>query len=138
MLIPLALVFSVAMLWKGYHEHSVDGATLEMARNAEFLSAVLLLLFRHVVRRFDRIDTPTRRIHAHAIHDLHDAGSVAGGPGKNPRGLVQHSASIVSDCLAACTDRVRLALPLTARPYLLVLLAYVVIEAFRIILGRPV
>ena len=39
-LIPLALAFSVAMLWKEYHEHVADGATLEMARNAEFLSAV--------------------------------------------------------------------------------------------------
>jgi hypothetical protein len=44
-LIPLALVFSVAMLWKEYHEHLADGATLAVARNAEFLSAVQLLLF---------------------------------------------------------------------------------------------
>ena len=44
-LIPLVLVFSVAMLWKEYREHMPDGATFEMARNAEFLSAAQLLLF---------------------------------------------------------------------------------------------
>ena len=44
-LIPFALVFSVAMLWKEYHEHLTSGATAHFARNAEFLSAVQLLLF---------------------------------------------------------------------------------------------
>jgi hypothetical protein len=44
-LIPFVLIFSVAMLWKEYHEHLQDGATAHMARNAEFLSAAQLLLF---------------------------------------------------------------------------------------------
>jgi hypothetical protein len=44
-LIPFALVFSVLMLWKEYHEHLSAGATIGAARNAEFLSAVQLLLF---------------------------------------------------------------------------------------------
>ena len=44
-LIPLALVFSVVMIWKEYHEHLNAGATIEAARNAEFLSGVQLLLF---------------------------------------------------------------------------------------------
>jgi hypothetical protein len=44
-LIPFALVFSVLMLWKEYHEHLSAGATIQAARNAEFLSAVQLVLF---------------------------------------------------------------------------------------------
>jgi hypothetical protein len=44
-LVPLALIFSVAMLWKEYHEHLGAGATIAAARNAEFLSTVQLLLF---------------------------------------------------------------------------------------------
>jgi hypothetical protein len=43
-LMPFILVFSVAMLWKEYHEHLDSGATLAAARNAELLSATQLLL----------------------------------------------------------------------------------------------
>jgi len=43
--IPTALIFSVAILWKKYHKHLTDGATVATARNAEFLSAAQLLLF---------------------------------------------------------------------------------------------
>src|SRR6185503_13102809 len=38
------LIFSVAMLWKEYHEHLADGASIAIARSDEFLSAVQLLL----------------------------------------------------------------------------------------------
>jgi hypothetical protein len=44
-IVPFALVFSVAMLWKEYHKHLMDGTTVRLARNAEFLSAAQLLLF---------------------------------------------------------------------------------------------
>ena len=44
-LIPFILLFSVAMLWKEYREHLTAGATIEAARNSEFLSAVQLLFF---------------------------------------------------------------------------------------------
>jgi hypothetical protein len=43
-LMPFILIFSVAMLWKEYHEHLADGASRSAARNDEFLSAVQLLL----------------------------------------------------------------------------------------------
>jgi hypothetical protein len=43
-LMPFILIFSVAMLWKEYHEHLADGALIATARNDEFLSAVQLLL----------------------------------------------------------------------------------------------
>ena len=44
-MIPFALAFSVVMLRKEYHEHLTGGATVGVARNAEFLSAAQLLLF---------------------------------------------------------------------------------------------
>ena len=43
-LMPLILIFSVAMLWKEFHEHLADGASTIVARNDEFLSSVQLLL----------------------------------------------------------------------------------------------
>jgi hypothetical protein len=43
-LMPFILVFSVAMLWKEYHEHLADGASISVARNDEFLSGVQVLL----------------------------------------------------------------------------------------------
>ena len=41
---PFIVIFSVAMLWKEYHEHLSDGASSAVARSEEFLSAVQLLL----------------------------------------------------------------------------------------------
>lgn len=43
-LMPFILIFSVAMLWKEYHEHLADGISIASARNDEFLSAVQLIL----------------------------------------------------------------------------------------------
>jgi hypothetical protein len=144
-LIPLALVFSVAMLWKEYHEHLADGATVEMARNAEFLSAVQLLLFGTLygvsiasIRRRD-VATHMRYMICITLVLL-------------PAGLARilgywfniRQASSQSACLVLI-DALLLALiafdwrrRLAARPYILVLLAYIVIEAFWITLGRPV
>ncbi len=144
-LIPLALVFSVAMLWKEYHQHLADGATLEMARNAEFLSAVQLLLFGTLygvsiasIRRRD-VATHMRTMICITLVLL-------------PAGLARmlgywfhiRQASSQTVCLVLI-DACLLALiafdwrrRLAARPYILVLLAYVVIEALWITLGRPV
>ena len=44
LLMPFILISSVVMLWKEYHEHLADGASTQVARNDEFLSAVQLLL----------------------------------------------------------------------------------------------
>ncbi|MGB6193327.1 MAG: hypothetical protein WBF42_12745 [Terracidiphilus sp.] len=43
-LMPFILVFSVVMLWKEYHGHLAEGATISAARNDEFLSTIQLLL----------------------------------------------------------------------------------------------
>lgn len=144
-LIPLALVFSVAMLWKEYHEHLADGATAQFARNAEFLSAVQLLLFGALygvsiasIRRRD-VATHMRCMICIALVLL-------------PAGLartlgywfhVRHASSqtvclVLIDVLLlvlAAFDKRRLS---QSRPYLLVLAAYIVIEAVWFTLGRPI
>ena len=144
-LVPFALVFSIAMLSKEYHEHLRDGATLQMARNAEFLSAAQLLLFGMLygisvasIRRRD-VATHMRCMICITLVLL-------------PAGLARtlgywfhiRQSSSQTVCLVLI-DALLLALiafdwrrRLAARPYLLVLLAYVVIEAFWITLGRPI
>ncbi len=144
-LIPLALVFSVAMLWKEYHEHLADGATLEMARNAEFLSAAQLLLFGALygvsiasIRQRD-VATHMRYMICITLVLLPAGLSRTLGYWFHIRQALSQTACLVLIdaslvALIAFDRRRRLA----ARPYLLVFLAYVVIEAFWITLGRPV
>lgn len=144
-LLPFALVFSVAMLWKEYHEHLTGGAAVGAARNAEFLSAAQLLLFGGLygisiaaIRQRD-VATHMRCMICIALVLL-------------PAGLArtlgywfhmrQSSSQIV--CLAlinivllgliAFDTRRRTG----ARPYIFVLFAYVVIESVWVALGRPV
>ena len=144
-LIPFALVFSAAMLWKEYHEHLSDGATAHMARNAEFLSAAQLLLFGTLyavsissIRRRD-VATHMRYMICITLVLLPAGMARTLGYWFNIR---QSSSQTV--CLVLI-DALLLALlsfdrhrRLAGRPYILVLLAYVVIEAFWITLGRPV
>jgi hypothetical protein len=117
-IVPFALVFSIAMLWKEYHEHLIGGATVRLARNAEFLSATQLLLFGTLygasiaaIRRRD-VATHMRCMICIALVLL-------------PAGLarilvlVRRSAIVVADCLPcidrrfpACLSSVRWAQPL--------------------------
>ena len=144
-LIPLALVFSVGMLWKEYHEHLTAGATVHLARNAEFLSAAQLLLFGGLyglaiasIRRRD-VATHMRCMICIALVLL-------------PAGLartlgywfhVRQSSSqavclvLIDSLLLAFIvfDRRR---RLATRPYIQVLCAYAVIEAVWLTLGRPI
>jgi len=144
-LIPVALVFSVAMLSKEYHEHLSNGATAHMARNAEFLSAAQLLLFGTLygvsiasIRQRD-VATHMRCMICITLVLL-------------PAGLARtlgywfqvRQSSSQTVCLALI-DAFLLALVsfdrrrrLAGRPYILVLLTYVVVEAFWITLGRPI
>jgi hypothetical protein len=43
-LMPLILIFAIAMIWKNSREHLAGGANFAAARNAEFLSATQLVL----------------------------------------------------------------------------------------------
>ena len=144
-LIPFVLVFSVAMLWKEYHEHLTGGATIEAARDAEFLSAAQLLLFGTLygvaiasIRRRD-IATHMRCMICIALVLLPAGLARTLGYWFGIRQswsqtvcLVLIDASLLA--LIAFDTRRRLA----PRPYTLVLFAYVLIEAVWITLGRPV
>jgi hypothetical protein len=144
-LLPFALVFSVAMLWKEYHEHLSDGATAHMARNAEFLSAAQLLLFG-TLYGLSISSIRQRDVAAHMRYMICITLVLL------PAGLARtlgywfhvRQSSSQTVCLVLI-DILLLALilfdrrrRLAGRPYILVLLAYVIIEAFWITLGRPI
>ena len=144
-LLPFALVFSVAMLWKEYHEHLTAGATMPAARNAEFLSAAQLLLFGTLygisIASIRARDTATHmRCMICIVLVLLPAGLARTlGYWFNLR---QSWSQAI--CLALI-DTLLLALimldtrrRLAPRTYSLVLFAYVLIEAMWITLGRPV
>lgn len=144
-LMPFALVFSAAMLWKEYHEHLAAGVTVDAARNAEFLSAIQLLLLGTLygvsiasIRRRD-VARHMRCMVCIALVLL-------------PAGLARtlgywfhfRQSSSQAVCLGLI-DASLLALivfdrrrRLAGRPYIAVLFTYVVIEAVWITLGRPV
>ena len=143
--IPVALIFSVAMLWKEYQEHLTDGATVGMARNAEFLSAAQLLLFGALygvsiaaIRRRD-VATHMRCMICIALVLL-PAGiaRVLGYLSHVRQAPSQTVCLVLIDALLLgliVFDRSR---RLAVRPYILVLLAYIVIEASWLTLGRPI
>ena len=133
------------MLWKEYHEHLTGGASIEAARNAEFLSAAQLLVFGTLywvaiasIRRRD-IATHMRCMISIALVLLPAGLARTLGYWFGVRQswsqtvcLVLIDASLLA--LIAFDTRRRLA----PRPYILVLFAYVVIEAVWITLGQPV
>ncbi len=141
-MIPFVLVFSVTMLWKEYHEHLSGGATIEVARNTEFLSAAQLLLFGTLygvsiasIRRRD-VATHMRCMICIALFLLPAGLARTLGFWFGIRQswsqavcLVLIDASLLA--LIAFDTRRRLA----PRPYTLVLFAYVVIEAVWVTLG---
>lgn len=144
-LLPFILVFSAAMLWKEYHEHLSDGASTHLARNAEFLSAAQLLLFG-TLYGVSIASIRQRNVATHMRYMICITLVLL------PAGLARtlgywfhvRQSSSQSVCLALI-DASLLALisfdrrrRLAGRPYILVLLTYVVVEAFWIALGRPI
>jgi hypothetical protein len=144
-LIPLALLFSGAMLWKEYHEHLSAGATVSMARIAEFLSAAQLLLFG-VLYALAISSIRQRNVAVHMRYMICITLVLL------PAGLARtlgywfnvRQSSSQTVCLVLI-DVLLLALilfdrrrQLSGRPYIFVLVAYAFIEAFWITLGRPV
>lgn len=97
-LMPFIFVFSVAMLWKEYHEHLKDGMAAPMARNAEFLSTAQLILFV-TLYGFALISIRRHDVSTHAMHDLHRFGPLASWSLKDAGILVQFQAVRVSDRL---------------------------------------
>ena len=144
-LAPLILVLAVAMIAKEYGEHRAEGLSALDAFKAEYLSAAVLPLLSAFyilaiasIRRGDRA--------AHLRYMLCIAvGLSTAGVGRTLGYLFdvrlrasQSVAMLVVDaCLIALIfyDRRR---PQTAQPYRVALLAYLVIEAGWLLLGRPV
>ncbi len=144
-LMPFILIFSVAMLWKEYHEHLADGASMTAARNDEFLSAVQLLLLG-CLYGLALAAIRTRDVAAHMRYMICIVLVVL------PAGLArtlgywlnfrQSSSQMI--CLGLITA-ILLALiafdkraDRQSRPYAVTLVAYIVIEIIWFWLGRPV
>lgn len=144
-LIPFVLIFSVAMLFKEYHEHLSDGATVAFALNAEFLSAMQLLLFGTLyglaIAAIRRREVPTHMRYMICIVLVLLPAGLARTMGYwfgVRQSMSQTICLALIDILLVALivfDRRR---QLHARPYIAVLLAYGVIEGFWIILGRPI
>ena len=144
-LMPFILVFSVAMLWKEYHEHLADGATISAARNDEFLSAAQLV-FLACLYGLAVSSIRVRNVAAHMRYMICIVLVVL------PAGLArtlgywysfrQSSSQTISLMLI---DAVLFWLILfdqrggrPIRPYVMTLTAYLVIETVWFSLGRPV
>lgn len=144
-LIPFVLVFSLAMLWKEYHEDLTDGATLAMARSDELLSAAQLLLLCTLygvsiaaIRRRD-VATHMRCMIGIALVLLPAGLARTLGYWFNVRQSLSQTVclALIDATLLALIgfDRRRRA---NAGPYLILLGAYIVLEAVWLTLGRPV
>lgn len=144
-LMPFILIFSVAMLWKEYHEHLADGVSMAAARNDEFLSAVQLLLLG-CLYGLAIAAIRARDVAAHMRYMICIVLVVL------PAGLARtlgywfefRQSSAQTVCLGLI-DAILLALiafdnrgDRPARPYAMTLVAYFVIEATWFSLGRPV
>lgn len=144
-LMPFILVFSVAMLWKEYHEHLADGSSMATARNDEFLSAVQLVLLG-CLYGLALASIRRRDVAAHMRYMICIVLVVL------PAGLARtfgywfqfRQSSSQTICLLLI-DAILFALiafdkrggrPM--RPYGMTLVAYFVIEAVWLSLGRPV
>jgi hypothetical protein len=144
-LMPFILIFSVAMLWKEYHEHLADGASIATARNDEFLSAVQLLLLG-CLYGLALSSIRARNVAAHMRYMICIVLVVL------PAGLArtfgywlnfrQSTSQVI--CLGLI-DAFLIALIVfdkrssrPARPYVMTLSAYILVEAVWLFLGRPV
>ncbi|MGA8089774.1 MAG: hypothetical protein WCA10_21050 [Terracidiphilus sp.] len=144
-LMPFILIFSVAMVWKEYHEHLADGVSTAAARNDEFLSTIQLLL-QAVLYGLAIATIRKRDVAAHMRYMICIVLVVM------PAGLARtlgywfdfRQSSSQTVCLAL-TDIILAALIVydnrghrKVRPYVETLCAFVFIEAVWIALGRPI
>lgn len=144
-LMPFILMFSFAMLFKEYHEHLSDGATVRFAREAEFLSAAQLFLFGTLyglsIASIWRHDVPTHmRYMICVVLVLLPAGlaRTLGYWFGVRQSVSQTVCLILIDTLLLALIAFDRSRRLSARPYIAVLLAYVAIETFWFALGRPI
>ena len=144
-LMPFILIFSVAMLWKEYHGHLADGASIVTARNDEFLSTVQLLLLGSLYG-LALSSIKSRNVSAHMRYMICIVLVVL------PAGLARtfgywlnYRQSTSQTMCLIFIDVLLLALIAydrragrPSRPYQIALASYVVIEAVWFSLGRPI
>ena len=144
-LMPLILATSAIMLWKEYQEHLASRATVAAARNAEFLSAsqlailgALYVLAIACIRKRN-IGEHMRYMICIALVLLPAGLSRTLGYWFNVRqSLSQAICLIIIDAfliVLIAFDRRR---RMVARPYIVTLLSYLVIELGWVVLGCPV
>jgi len=144
-LMPLIVVFSIAMLQKEYQENLAGGMTMNAARAAEYLSTIQVTLFAAfyalAIARIRRRDTAEHMRYMICVALV-----------LLPAGLARtlgywfevHQAASQTVCLVVIDvcliglivfDRRR---HFVARPYVVALAAYVIVEVGWLVLGRPV
>jgi hypothetical protein len=144
-LMPLIVLFSVAMLRKEYQENLAGGMTMTAAQSAEYLSTVQVTLFS-VFYGLAIVRIQKRDIAGHMRYMICVALVLL--PAGLARALgywcgVRQAASqtvcllLIDLCLILLIfyDRRR---RFSARPYVVALAAYVIVEAAWLALGRPV
>lgn len=144
-LMPLVVMFSVVMIWKEYHEHLADGASMAAARNNEFLSASQLALLA-TLYILAIVSVRKRNVGAHMrymiciVLVLLPAGLARTlGYWFNCRQSVSQAVCLVlidSVLVGLIAFDKRRQVP--AQPYFEVLLTYGFIETIWVCLGRPV
>jgi hypothetical protein len=142
---PFILIFSVAMLWKEYHEHLADGVSMASARNDEFLSAVQLVLLG-CLYGLALSAVRARNIPEHMRYMICIVLVLL------PAGLARtlgywfnfRQSSAQTVCLALIDIVLLVVIAFDrrsqrpTRPYAIALMAYLVIEVVWFLLGRPV
>jgi hypothetical protein len=144
-LMPLAVLFSVAMLHKEYQENLAGGMNVAAARSAEYLSTLQLILFGGLyglaVARIRKRDIAEHMRYMICIAlVLLPAGlarTLGYWFGVNQKASQTVCLAVIDLCLISLIafDRHR---HLAARPYVVALAAYGIVEAGWFALGRPV
>jgi hypothetical protein len=141
----LIVPFTIAMIWKEYHEKLLDGKSVTSALQAEFISAaqlvVIVAMYVLAIARIQRRDVPAhmRYMICIALFLLPAGLSRTLGYWFNLRQVTSQTISfiVIETCLAALIA-FDLRRQLDARPYIVALLAFSATAVFWVALGRPV
>jgi phosphotransferase system glucose/maltose/N-acetylglucosamine-specific IIC component len=144
-LMPLIVLFAIAMLGKEYREHLASGMTVVAARSAEYLSTIQVTLFAAfyglAIARIQKRDIAEHMRYMICIAlVLVPAGlarTLGYWFGVNQSASQTVCLGLIDLCLISLIvfDRRR---QYAARPYVVALAAYVIVEAGWFALGRPV
>jgi O-antigen/teichoic acid export membrane protein len=144
-LMALIVPFTLAMIWKEYHEKLTEGKSISSALQAEFVSAAQLVLvvsmYVLAIIRIRKRDAPAhmRYMICIALFLLPAGLARTLGYWVNLRQMTSQTISlaVIETCLAALTA-FDIRRQLNARPYVVAFLAYNATAITWIALGRPV